>query len=120
LDKPLVVQYGIWIWGVLQGDLGTAIIMRRPVADLLATAVDALGGTQRPGQVQMAEAVAHDRTGLLVPPDRPEELTAAFARVLADGALRERLGAEGRRWAGRTSWAAAATTLFGPGPATHL
>jgi ATP-dependent DNA helicase DinG len=29
------------------------------VADLLATAVDALGGTQRPGQVQMAEAVAH-------------------------------------------------------------
>lgn len=30
-----------------------------PVADLLATAVDALGGTQRPGQVEMAEAVAH-------------------------------------------------------------
>ncbi|WP_059017593.1 ATP-dependent DNA helicase [Mycobacterium sp. M26] len=30
-----------------------------PVADLLATAVDALGGSQRPGQVQMAEAVAH-------------------------------------------------------------
>jgi len=28
------------------------------VADLLATAVDALGGTQRPGQVEMAEAVA--------------------------------------------------------------
>ena len=39
LDKPLVVQYGIWIWGVLQGDLGTAIIMRRPVADLLADAL---------------------------------------------------------------------------------
>lgn len=30
-----------------------------PVADLLATAVAALGGSQRPGQVQMAEAVAH-------------------------------------------------------------
>jgi len=29
------------------------------VTELLATAVDALGGTQRPGQVQMAEAVAH-------------------------------------------------------------
>ena len=29
------------------------------MADLLATAVDALGGTQRPGQVEMAEAVAH-------------------------------------------------------------
>ena len=30
-----------------------------PVTELLAAAVDALGGTQRPGQVQMAEAVAH-------------------------------------------------------------
>ena len=30
-----------------------------PVTDLLATAVDALGGTQRPGQVEMAEAVAN-------------------------------------------------------------
>lgn len=29
------------------------------VTELLAAAVDALGGTQRPGQVQMAEAVAH-------------------------------------------------------------
>ena len=29
-----------------------------PVAELLAAAVAALGGTQRPGQVQMAEAVA--------------------------------------------------------------
>ena len=30
-----------------------------PVTDLLARAVDALGGTQRPGQVEMAEAVAN-------------------------------------------------------------
>ncbi|MGV0994199.1 MAG: ATP-dependent DNA helicase [Mycobacterium sp.] len=30
-----------------------------PVADLLQRAVDALGGTQRPGQIEMAEAVAH-------------------------------------------------------------
>jgi len=30
-----------------------------PVADLLATAVAAIGGAQRPGQVQMAEAVRH-------------------------------------------------------------
>ncbi|WP_167099366.1 ATP-dependent DNA helicase [Mycobacterium sp. DL592] len=30
-----------------------------PVTDLLATAVAGLGGSQRPGQVQMAEAVAH-------------------------------------------------------------
>ncbi len=30
-----------------------------PITELLATAVEALGGSQRPGQVQMAEAVAH-------------------------------------------------------------
>ncbi|MEI7545218.1 MAG: DEAD/DEAH box helicase, partial [Mycobacteriaceae bacterium] len=30
-----------------------------PVPELLARAVDALDGTPRPGQVQMAEAVAH-------------------------------------------------------------
>ena len=68
----------------------------------------------------VAEAVAQDRTGLLVAPDRPDELTAAFARLLTDGALRERLGADGRRWAGRTSWAASAAALFGPGPKTNL
>ena len=47
LDKPLVVQYGIWLSGVLQGDLGTAIIARRPVAKLIAQDLPhslALGG----------------------------------------------------------------------------
>lgn len=36
LDRPLPVQYGIWLGKVLQGDLGTAIIARRPVLDLIA------------------------------------------------------------------------------------
>lgn len=39
MDKPLIVQYGIWIGDILRGDLGTAIIMRRPVADLMAEAL---------------------------------------------------------------------------------
>lgn len=39
LDKPLAVQYWIWLSGVLQGDLGTAIVARRPVADLIAQAL---------------------------------------------------------------------------------
>ncbi|ASM74510.1 MULTISPECIES: ABC transporter permease [Roseobacteraceae] len=39
LDKPLVVQYWIWLSGVMQGDLGTAIVARRPVADLIAQAL---------------------------------------------------------------------------------
>jgi ABC-type dipeptide/oligopeptide/nickel transport system permease component len=36
LDKPLPVQYGIWFLKMLQGDLGEAMILRRPVADLIA------------------------------------------------------------------------------------
>jgi ABC-type dipeptide/oligopeptide/nickel transport system permease component len=39
LDRPLPVQYGIWLGKVLQGDLGTAIVARRPVADLIAQAL---------------------------------------------------------------------------------
>ncbi len=39
LDKPLPVQYGIWLAKVVQGDLGTAIVARRPVTDLIASAL---------------------------------------------------------------------------------
>jgi peptide/nickel transport system permease protein/oligopeptide transport system permease protein len=47
LDKPLPVQYGIWLGKLLTGDLGTAIVARRPVADLIGQALPhslALGG----------------------------------------------------------------------------
>lgn len=47
LDRPLLVQYGIWLSKVVQGDLGTAIVARRPVADLIVQALPhslALGG----------------------------------------------------------------------------
>jgi ABC-type dipeptide/oligopeptide/nickel transport system permease component len=36
LDKPLYQQYFIWLSQLAQGDLGNAIVMRRPVADILA------------------------------------------------------------------------------------
>ncbi|MBI2253132.1 MAG: ABC transporter permease [Proteobacteria bacterium] len=36
LDKPIYQQYFIWLSQLAQGDLGNAIVMRRPVADLLA------------------------------------------------------------------------------------
>ena len=39
LDRPLPVQYGLWLGKVVQGDLGTAIVARRPVADLIAQAL---------------------------------------------------------------------------------
>jgi glycosyltransferase involved in cell wall biosynthesis len=43
----------------------------------------------------LAEAVVHERTGLLVPPEDPAALAAALARLLRDPALRARLAAEG-------------------------
>lgn len=39
LDKPLVVQYGIWLGNLLTGDMGTAIVGRRPVFDIVAQAL---------------------------------------------------------------------------------
>ena len=39
LDRPLPVQYGIWLGKVLTGDLGTAIVARRPVLDLILQAL---------------------------------------------------------------------------------
>jgi ABC-type dipeptide/oligopeptide/nickel transport system permease component len=36
LDRPLIEQYLVWLQRLLGGDLGEAIIMRRPVAALIA------------------------------------------------------------------------------------
>lgn len=36
LDRPLVVQYGLWLGRALTGDLGRSIITQRKVADELA------------------------------------------------------------------------------------
>jgi len=47
LDKPLIEQYFIWLGQLARGDLGTAIVLRRPVADLIAQNLPyslALGG----------------------------------------------------------------------------
>ena len=60
------------------------------------------------------EAVEDNVTGLLVPPHAPTQLTAAFARLMADPELRRRLGDAGRTWAARNSWARSAELLFGP------
>ena len=35
LDRSLVEQYLIWMSGMFRGDLGSAIVLRRPVADLM-------------------------------------------------------------------------------------
>jgi peptide/nickel transport system permease protein len=37
LDRPWVVQYGVWLQNVLRGDLGASYINRKPVAELITT-----------------------------------------------------------------------------------
>ncbi|NSX53766.1 ABC transporter permease [Parasulfitobacter algicola] len=47
LDQPLAIQYLRWIGAMFQGDFGEAIVLRRPVADLIAQNLPyslALGG----------------------------------------------------------------------------
>ncbi len=59
------------------------------------------------------EAVIHDYTGLLVAPGDTAALTAAFARLLGDSALRRQFGEAGRARALARSWQDSAIALFG-------
>lgn len=59
------------------------------------------------------EAVIDGETGLLVAPDDAAALTGAFARLIDDSALRQRLGAAGRVRVARNSWRDSAQALFG-------
>ena len=34
-DRPLIVQYGAWLWHVMHGDLGVSLLSSAPVADLI-------------------------------------------------------------------------------------
>jgi peptide/nickel transport system permease protein len=38
-DRPLITQYGDWIGGVLRGDLGESYAQKRPVSDMLKSAL---------------------------------------------------------------------------------
>lgn len=61
----------------------------------------------------VAEAVAGEITGLLVSPDDLPALAAALSRLIADPALRRRLGDAGRQRARQHTWLESATALFG-------
>ncbi|HWA09354.1 MAG TPA: glycosyltransferase family 4 protein [Opitutaceae bacterium] len=60
----------------------------------------------------VSEAVDDGVTGLLVPPHRPAQLTAAFEKLITDTPLRHRLGQAGREWASRNCWKQSADALF--------
>jgi peptide/nickel transport system permease protein len=40
LDRPFLVQFGAWSWGILHGDLGTSIFTNLPVASLIAQRIE--------------------------------------------------------------------------------
>ena len=39
LDQPIYVQYGKWIWGVLNGDFGVSFEWNLPVRDLIGESI---------------------------------------------------------------------------------
>ena len=71
------------------------------VAVEAAAAGKAVLGTNIDG---LRDAVRHDDTGVLVPPDDVGALAAGMRALIADDSRRRSLGAAGRAWAGRFSW----------------
>jgi glycosyltransferase involved in cell wall biosynthesis len=60
----------------------------------------------------VSDAVIDGETGLLVSPGDRQALSGALRRLVEDGALRRRLGENGRRHARSFSWAQNAARLF--------
>jgi phosphatidyl-myo-inositol dimannoside synthase len=53
----------------------------------------------------VSDAVLHEKTGLLVNPDSPEDIASAIKRLLTDEDFARQLRNEGRRWTGtQMSW----------------
>jgi phosphatidylinositol alpha-1,6-mannosyltransferase len=77
--------------GLITESLG--IVLLEAAAAGLPVVSGRAGGT--------VEAVLHERTGLLLDATDPAELIDGVDRVLADEALRERWGKEGRAWVQR-------------------
>ncbi|MBK1879399.1 glycosyltransferase family 4 protein [Pelagicoccus mobilis] len=60
----------------------------------------------------VAEAVSHGENGILVEPENGNELTEAFAKLIQNKELREKMGRNGRSWARRNTWLQSAELLF--------
>ncbi|MDE2812145.1 MAG: glycosyltransferase family 4 protein [Gemmatimonadota bacterium] len=71
------------------------------VAVEAAAAGKAVLGTDIDG---LRDAVRHDETGVLVPPDDVGALADGMRALIADDSKRRALGAAGRAWAGRFGW----------------
>ena len=74
LDQPAIVQFGRWLGGVLQGDLGVSTRFQRPVVEILgpplknslvlATAGHLVRRAARPGAGSLLRAATQLRAGL--------------------------------------------------------
>ena len=73
---------------------GLPLSMIEALASGRAAVASAVDGTP--------EIVVHEKTGLLVSPGNPAELSEALVRLLADSSLRAKLGAAGVRWVNET------------------
>lgn len=60
----------------------------------------------------VAEAVSHGENGILVEPGNQAQLTDAFAQLIQDRELREKMGRNGKKWARRNTWLQSADLLF--------
>lgn len=85
---------------------GFGLVYLEASAHRLPVVAHAIGG--------VPEAVLDGETGLLAPPGQQGALTATFALMIGDPALRRRLGAAGREWAARHRWIHSAEVLYGP------
>ena len=98
------------IFGMTSIDFGKSVegfglVYLEAAAHGLPTVGHAVGG--------VVEAIENDKTGLLVPPHRPAQLTAAFEKLICDPTLRQRLGDAGRIWSRQNNWEHSARSLFG-------
>jgi glycosyltransferase involved in cell wall biosynthesis len=85
---------------------GFGLVYLEAAAHALPVVAHAVGG--------VAEAVVDGVTGLLIPPNRPAQLAAAFEKLIHDPELRRKMGAAGREWATRQGWRESAEALFNP------
>ena len=84
---------------------GFGLVYLEAAAHRLPVVAHAVGG--------VGEAIVDEVTGLLVPPDHPAQLTAAFEKLISNPNLRRQLGEAGYDWARRTDWNKSARVLFG-------
>ena len=60
----------------------------------------------------VSDAVAHNKTGLLVAPGNKPALANAFIKLIEDPELRTTIGEAGRRWVGKYRWDKSVEMLF--------